>query len=320
MRSLVRALVALIVVLAAVRVPARAVTGPAELRIGYQKDGSLLILKQQGLLAKRLAARGTTVRWIEFQAGPPLLEALNAGSIDFGATGDTPPIIAQAAGANLVYVASVPNPGRGSAILVRADAGITKLADLKGKRVAFTRGSSSHNVVVRALAKAGLSYGDIQAINLQPADAEAAFRNGDVDAWAVWDPFFALGQRLPGARVLTTAEGVAASNGFFLASRDYATRYPDVIATTVEELDRASRWTERHQSDLAQVLANATGVDLAVEKVAAARGNYGVHFISDDVVREQQSIADTFAKLGLIPHPIDVRSIVWTPKGVAVAR
>jgi sulfonate transport system substrate-binding protein len=320
MRTLARALVALLLVVGAVRAPVRAADGPAELRIGYQKDGSLLILKQQGLLAKRLGARGITVRWVEFQAGPPLLEALNAGSIDFGATGDTPPIIAQAAGANLVYVASVPNPGKGSAILVRADSGITKIAELKGKRVAFTRGSSSHNVVVRVLAKAGLSYGDIHAINLQPPDAEAAFRNGNVDAWAVWDPFFALGQRLPGTRVLTTAEGVAASNGFFLAERNYATRYPDVIATTIEELDRVSRWTEDHQGELAQVLAGATGVDPEVEKIAAARGNYGVHFITPYVVRQQQSIADTFAKLGLIPHPIDVRAIVWTPKGVAVTR
>jgi aliphatic sulfonates family ABC transporter substrate-binding protein len=303
-----------VVLIAASLIPICALAGPAQLRIGYQKDGALVVVRQQGVLAKRLAQQGTKVEWVEFQSGPPLLEALNAGSIDFGATGDTPPIIAQAADANLVYVASVPNPGRSEAILVRADSGITKLADLKGKRLAFTRGSSAHNFVVRVLTKAHLAYGDVEAINLPPSDAAAAFRNGNVDAWAVWDPFYALGERYPGSRVLTTAEGVAPSNAFFLAGRSYADQNPQIISTVIGELDRVSRWTQQHQAELAEEMASVTGVDLDVEKVAAARGNYGVHFMSGDVVREQQSIADTFAKLGLIPHPIDVRSIVWTPK------
>lgn len=315
MQRPVRALRAFAAVLiAAIVIPLCADAGPAQLRIGYQKDGALVVLREQGVLAKRLAQQGTTVEWVEFPSGPPLLEALNAGSIDFGATGDTPPIIAQAAGANLVYVASVPNPGRSEAILVRADSGITKLADLKGKRLAFTRGSSAHNFVVRVLAKAHLAYSDVQAINLPPPDAAAAFRNGNVDAWAIWDPFYALGERYPGSRVLTSAEGVAPSNAFFLAGRSYAEQNPQIISTVIGELDRVSRWTQQHQSELAQEMASVTGVDLDVEKVAAARGNYGVHFMSSDVVREQQSIADTFAKLGLVPHPIDVRSIVWTPK------
>jgi ABC-type nitrate/sulfonate/bicarbonate transport system substrate-binding protein len=109
-----------------------------ELRIGYQKDGVLLIVKQQALLEKRLASTGVKVSWVEFQSGPPLLEALNSGAIDIGQTGDTPPIYAQAAGSRLVYLAAAPDAGKRSGILVRTDSGITKLTQrrrpIAGKR------------------------------------------------------------------------------------------------------------------------------------------------------------------------------------------
>jgi sulfonate transport system substrate-binding protein len=288
---------------------------PKALRIGYQKIGALLILKQQDLLEKRLAAQGVAVQWVEFQAGPPLIEALNAGAIDFGYTGDTPPIFAQAAGVNFVYVASIPAPGKSSAILVRKDSGIKRLADLRGKRIAFVKGSSAHNVLVQVLAKAGVAYGDVRPVYLSPADAAAAFRSGSVDAWSIWDPFYAVAERDPNTRVLTDAEGIAPSNGFFLASRDYAGAHPEVIKAVVEETKHAWGWAEAHQTELAQVLSEASGVDLDAEKVAAARGNYEIAYLTPAVVRQQQSIADTFAKLGLLPRPIDIHVAVWSPGG-----
>lgn len=292
----------------------RAADAPSKFTIGYQKNGDLLVVKEQGRLAQRLARDGVTLDWVEFQSGPPLLEALNAGSVDFGATGDTPPIFAQAAGANLVYVGYVPVPGTSSAVVVPKDSPIKTLADLKGKRVAFTKGSSAHNVIVQVLARAGLGYGDITPVYLQPPDAAAAFEQGSVDAWSIWDPFYAIAVMKFGARVLTTAEGIAPSNSFFLANRDYAGRAPKVVAATVDEIDAASQWEKTHQDEQAVLFAKATGVELAVETVAAARGNYGVHFLTPAVIAQQQAIADTFFKLGLIPKQIDVSSIVWTPR------
>ena len=292
---------------------------PKELRIGYQKIGALLILKQQGLLEKRLAAQGVSVSWVEFQSGPPLVEALNAGAIDFGYTGDTPPIFAQASGVNFVYVASIPNPGKSNAILVRNDSGIKTLADLRGKKIALVKGSSAHNVLVQALAKANVPWSDITPVYLQPADAGAAIQSGAVDAWSIWDPFYAVGERYPGVHVLTDAEGIAPSNSFFLASRDYATRYPATIKAVVEETQSAWRWSEHHQDELAQTLADASGVDLSAEKVVAARGNYEISYISPAVARRQQSIADTFSKLGLIPKAVQISDAVWTPGGTPVS-
>jgi sulfonate transport system substrate-binding protein len=288
---------------------------PKELHIGYQKIGALLILKKQGLLEKRLAAQGITVTWVEFQSGPPLIEALNAGAIDFGYTGDTPPIFAQAAGVSFVYVASIPNPGKSNAILVRTDSGIKTIQDLRGKKIALVKGSSAHNVLVQTLEKANVPWPDITPVYLQPADAGAAIQSGAVDAWSIWDPFYAVAEHYPGVRVLTNAEGIAPSNSFFLASRDYATRYPATIQAIVDEAQRAWHWSESHQDQLAQTLADASGVDIGAERVVAARGDYKVLYHSSGVIRRQQSIADTFSKLGLIPKPIQIGEAVWTPTG-----
>jgi aliphatic sulfonates family ABC transporter substrate-binding protein len=289
-----------------------------ELRIGYQKDGVLLIVKQQGLLEKRLAQAGIKLSWIEFQSGPPLLEALNSGSVDIGQTGDTPPIYAQAAGSHLVYLAAAPDAGKRSGILVRADAGINTIADLKGKKIAFTRGSSAHNVVVRLLATAGLTYADITPVNLQPADAAAAFRNGSVDGWAVWDPFFALGQRFPNVKTLSDAEK-AQSNRFFLGNSDYAANNPDAVSAFVEELDRASHWATSHPAELAALFSSVTGVDPDVEKIVAARDVYTIRYLDAPIIKQQQQIADSFLQLGLIPKAIDVRAIAYVPSAKARA-
>src|ERR1700722_5142673 len=175
-----------------------------ELRIGYQKNGVLVIARQQAVLEKRLAPSGVSVDWMEFSSGPPMMEAMNAGSIDFGQVGDTPPIFAQAAGANIVYVAGQPITN-GQGILVRPDSGIRTVADLKGKRVGLAKGSSAHNVTIIALEKAGLQYSDITPVYLNPPDAAAAFARGSIDAWAIWDPYFAIGEIKGGGRVLVQA-------------------------------------------------------------------------------------------------------------------
>ncbi len=289
-------------------------TAPRELRIGYQKSvGALLIAKQRGDLEKRLARDGTKVSWVEFQSGPPLIEALSAGAIDFGYTGDTPPIYAQAAGVNFVYVASIPQPGASSAILVRNASGIARPADLRGKKIAVVKGSSAHNVLVRVLEQAHVDWNDITPVYLQPADAGAALRAGNVDAWSIWDPFYAVAARYPDVHVLTDARGVAPSNAFLLATRAYATSYPATIDATIDETSKAWHWADHHQSEIAKILSEATGVDLDVERVVAARTNYQVLRITPQVVAQQQTIADTFYRLKLLPQAVNVAANIWKP-------
>lgn len=278
-------------------------------RVGYQKNGALVIVRQQ----RRLEPLGLVPEWVEFTSGPPMLEALNAGAADFGAVGDMPPIFAQAAGADLLYVGAQPVTGANSAILVRDDGPVRTLADLRGRRVAFTKGSSAHNVALKALARAGLTPADIQHVNLQPPDAGAAFRTGAIDAWSIWDPFFAIAELEPGTRVLTTAEGLAPSNSFFLASRAFATREPAAVLTLLDAINGAAAWARANPEPLAQALSEVTGVPLPAQRIAAARGVYAVQPLDDVIIAQQQAIADTFAGLRVIPSRIDIRAAVWRP-------
>jgi sulfonate transport system substrate-binding protein len=285
----------------------------SEFRVGYQKGSAILVIaKQREVFEKRLEELGVkNVKWVEFQFGPPLLEALGAGAVDIGVVGDTPPIFAQAARANLVYVASA--PASASAILVREDSPIEKVEDLKGKKVAIAKGSSSHNLTVQALAKHGLSFNDIEPVYLAPADAVAAFATGRVDAWTIWDPYFAIAETKHDARVLlTTDEPGLESNSFYLANKDFAQNHPDVLEAALDELSGITRWASDNRDQLARIASDATGVDIESQTIASGRYVIDLQPISDEVVAKQQSIADTFADLGLIPAKINVREIVWT--------
>jgi sulfonate transport system substrate-binding protein len=283
-------------------------------RIGYQKYGTLVLLKARGSLEKRLAPMHVEVKWTEFPAGPQLLEGLNVGAIDFGIAGEAPPIFAQAAGADLVYVGYEPPASAGEAILVPKDSPIKTVAELKGKKVALNKGSNVHFLLVKALERAGVKYSDIETIFLTPADARAAFERGSVDAWAIWEPFLAAAQRQTGARILTDGNGVVSNHQFFLASRPYATRRADVVAIVLEELAIVDQWAKTNPREAAAILQPQIGLDQATLELALSRGGYGVAPVNDAVLAEQQRIADTFFDLKLIPKHISVRDATLQEK------
>jgi sulfonate transport system substrate-binding protein len=294
------------------------VAGPAlaqtrsELRIGYQKYGTLTILKARGDLEKRLAPQGVDVKWTEFPAGPQLLEGLNVGSIDFGTVGEAPPIFAQAAGADLVYVANQPPAPAGEAIVVGKESPIRSVAELKGKKVALNKGSNVHYLLVKALEKAGVKYSEIQTVFLAPADARAAFERGSVDAWVIWDPFLAAAEKQLGARVLADGKGLVANHQFYLAARPYADKQPQVIRAIVEELAKLDRWAEGNSREVAAFLAPQIGLDLGVAEIAAGRFAYGIVPITPTVAAQQQKIADAFFDLKLIPKAIRISDALPT--------
>src|SRR6195952_4025033 len=196
------------------------------LRIGYQKYGTLVLLKAKGTLEKKLAEQGVQVQWTEFPGGPQLLEGLNVGSIDFGVTGETPPVFAQAAKADLVYVAYEPPAPTSEAIRVPKDSPIQSVADLKGKKVVLNKGSNVHYLLVRALQDAGLKYSDIQTVFLPPAEARPAFERAAVDAWVIWDPYQAAAEQQLQARTLKDGTHLVDNHQFYLATRPYAKAHP----------------------------------------------------------------------------------------------
>ncbi|MBR8005957.1 sulfonate ABC transporter substrate-binding protein [Burkholderia vietnamiensis] len=286
--------------------PARAQAGGTRLRIGFQKYGNFVVLKARGTLEKRLASQGVTVEWLEFPAGPQLLEGLNAGAIDVGTVGETPPIFAQAAGVDFVYIGNEPPAPRGEAIVVLPDSPIRTLAQLRGKKVALNKGSNVHYLLVKALEHAGIPYTDIQPIFLTPADARAAFVQRNVDAWVIWDPYLAAAERQLGARVVANGEGLVRNTQYYLAARRYARAQPQILRALLDEVDAVDRWGRDHVGEVAAQLSPLVGLDTATLEVALKRTGYGVQPVSDATLAYQQNIADAFSALKLIPGHVSV--------------
>ena len=282
------------------------------LRIGYQKYGTLVLLKAKGSLEKRLAEQGIEVQWTEFPGGPQLLEGLNVGSIDFGTTGEAPPIFAQAAGADLLYVAHEPPAPTSEAILVPKDSALKSVSELKGKKIALNKGSNVHYLLVRALEDAGLKYSDIQPVYLPPADARAAFERGSVDAWVIWDPFQAAAEHQLQARTLRNGEGLVANHQFYLAARPYAEKHPEVVSVLVEEIRSVGGWIRQNSAEATQQVAPLLGLAPEITRTAVERQAYGAQLITPDVVEAQQQIADTFSDLKLIPKRLSIMDVIWT--------
>jgi sulfonate transport system substrate-binding protein len=280
-------------------------------RVGYQKYGTFLLLKARGLLEKKLAPLGFSVAWTEFPGGPQLLEALNVGALDFGITGEAPPVFAQAAGAPLIYVANEPPAPRAEAILVPKDSPIHSVAELKGKSIALNKGSNVHYLLVRVLEKAGLAYGDVKTIFLSPADARAAFEHGSVDAWAIWEPFQAAAELTLEARTLANGEGdVAANRQFYLGEQKFVAANPAAVTAIIASVKEIDDWAKDNIDQAANELSPAVGIPAPILKLALSRQSWGVQKISPEVVADQQKIADAFHDLGLIPKSIRIGDVV----------
>ncbi len=295
---------------------ARAQDTATQFRIGWQKGGVFALAKNSGAIEKRLAPRGITVTWAEFTSGPPLLEALGANAIDFGSTGDVPPLFAQAAGGDLVYVAATPGSLDGSAILVKQDSPIQTIADLKGKKVAFKRGSSAHNFTVKALRTADLTLDDITPLDLGPPDAAPAFANNQIDAWVIWDPYYALAAQEPDTRVLATTEGIVDAYGFYQANGTYAAQNPTIVAEVLDELRLVGEAAQNDLDATAEAISASNGVPVPITRITLGRkgANLGAILpLNDEIIAYQQALADEFYSLKIIPRELTVRDIVWYP-------
>jgi sulfonate transport system substrate-binding protein len=275
------------------------------IRIGHQK-GWLSILKGRGTLEKELAPLGVSVTWTEFNAGPVQLEALNVGAIDFGDVGEAPPIFAQAAGAPLVYAGvTVPRP-KLEAIIVPKGSSIKTVADLKGKRIAYNKGSNVQYFLVKLLEKNGLKYSDVQSIHLPPPDARAAFEKGAVDAWIIWDPFLASAQKTLDAQLLADASGVVNNRGYYFTSREFATKNVDVLKIAIKQINDIDTWASKNKAAAAKELSAVLGLDTGITELYLSRAAYGTTAVNSAILDEQQSIADTFFELKLIPKKLNL--------------
>ncbi|CCP06806.1 sulfonate ABC transporter substrate-binding protein [Erwinia amylovora] len=284
---------------------------PKQIRIGYQKGSvSMVLAKSHRLLEKRFP--DTQIKWVEFPAGPQMLEALNVNSIDLGSTGDIPPIFAQAAGADLLYVGAEPPKPLAEVILVAENSPIKTVAELKGHKIAFQKGSSSHNLLLRALREAGLSFNDITPAFLTPADARAAFQQGDVDAWTIWDPYYSAAIQQGGARVLKDGSTLDLTGSFYLATRPFTQKNGLFLQQVLDTFSQADALTRSQREQSVKLLATAMGLP---ENVIASyldhRPDSTISLVSEKTARAQQHTADLFYASHLMPVKVDISSRIW---------
>ncbi|MCW2767177.1 MAG: transporter substrate-binding protein [Nocardioides sp.] len=272
--------------------------------VGDQKAASAQAL----LKAAGLDDTPYKIQWQEFTSGPPMLEAVNAGSVHVGMVGNTPPIFAAAAKGQFKMVQAVTYTGKGDAILVPKDSPIKSVADLLGKDVAVAEGSSANYNLLAQLEKAGIKYSDINVQNLQPADALAAFTSGHLDAWAVWDPFTSQAVVSEGARVLADGTDVVNGYNFQVASDgaidDKATHA--ALSDYLKRITEAQLWAGAHQDEWSQVWAQQTGLSPDITLAAAKQRPVSVVAIDQSVIDSEQQMADTFVANGLIPDAVKV--------------
>ncbi|MDM9384046.1 sulfonate ABC transporter substrate-binding protein [Chlorogloeopsis sp. ULAP01] len=288
------------------------------LRMGYQQAGDLVRITK--VLEKRLEPLGVKVEWAQFAQGPQLMEAMNVGKIDLGSVGETPPIFAQAAGAEIVYVVGrrrTEKTGKGSAIAVPPDSPIKSVKDIKGQKVVFQKASASHYFIIRALEEAGLKYSDIQVLSIPNVEAASAFLEGKIPVWVSGDPHLARAEKLGKARIIRTAQGLDSPGGYYIAGKQFAIENPELLRIVIEEIDKIDRWAEAHPQETAKLIAPEQKLPPDVMKLVLSRRSYGLRAISPELIKEQQRIADYFYKNGLLPKPLNVQEAMLTPEQYA---
>lgn len=280
-------------------------------KIGYQPHGTFLFLKARGNLENNLSTRDIYVEWKEFTTGPLMLAAMKEGKIDLGYGGIVPLVFAQANDVPFVYVASDSTSIGSMAIIVPKDSPIKKLADLKGKKISAAKGTASHYLLVRALMKAGLTPQDIEFVDLLPQKGQEAFKQKEIDAWVAWNPFLAQVQEKMPIRLLTNAEGLISDRSFYFASQSFAKNHGDIIRIVLEEARQVGIWVAIHPEEAAKILSESAGMNPKLALTATKSRRYEALPIQDRAIEEQQRVAETFFRLGLLPKRIWVEDAVW---------
>ncbi|GAA2626910.1 aliphatic sulfonate ABC transporter substrate-binding protein [Paractinoplanes durhamensis] len=279
----------------------QAAAGGGTLRIGYQRFGGLSLVKA------RNDAPGVT--WSLFESGPALTEAIKAGAIDIGQTGEAPPIFAAAAKTPFrIAAVSQPSP-QSEAVLVKKARGFKTFADLKGRTIALNKGSNVHWLLVRLLAANHLTLSDVNVKYLKPAEGRPAFDNDQIDAWIIWDPYFALAER-PDVQILADATGVADNREYILVAKDAADAKTEQIKSFLTTYEKTTAWGIANPDERAKVLAPELKIDEPTTKRALARAAQPVAPLTDEIGTELQAIADGFTELKLIPVKVDAHELI----------
>jgi sulfonate transport system substrate-binding protein len=306
--NLSRRLLLAAALIAATAFPAFA-QAPKEIRIDYATYNPVsLLLKEKGLLEKELAKDGIGVRWVQTLGSNKALEFLNAGSIDFGSTAGAAALIGKINGNPIksIYVYSRPE---WTALVTRKDTGIAKVEDLKGKRVAVTRGTDPHIFLVRALQSAKLTEKDVKLVLLQHPDGRTALERGDVDAWAGLDPMMAAAEIESGA-VLFYRNAAANTWGVLNVRDEFAKQNPALVSRVLKAYEEARAYALAHPDELKKILADFTKLPEPVVQRQLERNELTHSAIGQEQVDTILAAGLALQEAGVIPAGADVRAAV----------
>ncbi|PZO36629.1 MAG: aliphatic sulfonates ABC transporter substrate-binding protein [Pseudanabaena frigida] len=279
--------------------------------------GGLAVLEKKELLAKALQPLGYEVKWAEFAAGPQALEALNAKGLDIAYTAESPPVFYQAAGNELIFIGATASNGKGISLLVPKDSPVKSIQDLKGKKIAFQKASIGHYLAVRAFENAGLTINDFESVFLPPPDAAAAFSQGSLAGWFVWDPFVPRTEASGAGRVLFDGEKLRDTRNFISTRRDYYTDNKEAIKIFLSEYEKAEKWIQDNPKEAAELLTDVSKIDVPTLLKMHPKYQYGLRPFSQEIIDEQERVADFWFRLKLIPKRPDVKKGFLTPEEYA---
>lgn len=284
-----------------------------KVRIGYQKNGTTLLLKGNGELESRLNDLGYTVEWAEFNTGSSILEALNSGAIDFANASDAPSVFALSKGMNFKYIAGEESAPQGEGILVKDDGTINSIEQLKGKKIAYNKASISEYLLVTALATVNLTLDDVESVILSPADANIAFENGDVDAWIIWDPYMTVSEN-NGNKILTTGEGFVALRNFYYSSDKFISSNKDAVIAYVEELAKVGEAIDKDSSEAASLLEENTGIASEIWTTSLGRRSSKATYMDEAALTDLQKLNDDLYRIQLITNHVEnIENYIWKP-------
>lgn len=289
------------------------------LNVGDQKGtGAEAILKAAGLLN----SLPFHVNWSDFTSGPPMLEAMASGSVDVGGVGDAPPVFAAAGGEGVVIVGARTVPtGDQDAVVVPKGSTITSIQQLKGKKIAYGSGSSGNYNLLTVLTAAGLTTKDVTMVNLQPADALAAFTSGSVDAWDIWPPYVQQVVAQDGAKVLARGSQYGSPYSYEVASKA-AVANPEkaaAIEVYLATLDKAYVWAEKNPDAWGAAWSAATGLPASITDVAATVDSTTPVVVNSAVTTSEQNLVAQFYKAGLIPSAPNMSGFITTQFNASVS-
>jgi len=282
--------------------------GVSEINIDFATYNPLsLVLKDQKILEKEFEKDAITIRWVQSLGSNKALEFLNASSLDFGSTAGAAALIARLNGNPIksIYVYSKPE---WTALVTRKDSGITKVADLKGRRVAVTRGTDPHIFLVRALAEAGLTEKDVKLVLLQHADGRTALERGDVDAWAGLDPMMAASE-IEGGAVIFYRKPEANTWGILNVREAFAKEHPELVTRVLAAYEKARAWAIAHPAELKALFVSFTKLpDAVVEKQLSTRTELTHSAIGEPQKKSILAAGLALQEAGVIPAAADVKA------------